>query len=175
LNIVFPIAIGRVLNIDCLIAKAQQISNTQCSFDSYWESNIQVKIEKRNLNYSTMDHAYENYLNEGNLLLNRAEEELNKPQKDVMTVSVCQGTKMAIDSFLKAYLTKHQVTDVETGDLMSRFHQCVAFKPEFEEIDIHSFECIHDEKCSMSEYCMSIDKVSGCLKIAEDLRNLIYR
>ena len=122
-----------------------------------------------------MDHAYENYLNEGNLLLNRAEEELNKPQMDVMTVSVCQGTKMAIDNYFKAYLTKHQIKDVNEGDLMSRYQQCISFKPEFAEIDLASFECIHDDSCSMSQYCMSIDKVSACVKIAEDLRNLIYR
>ena len=121
-----------------------------------------------------MDHAYENYLNQGNLLLNRAEEELNKPHDDVMTFSVCQGTKMAIDNFLKAYLTKHQVADVEAGDLMVRFQQCLAFKPEFEEIDIHSFVCIKEEKCNMSEYCMSIDNVTGCLETAKDLRALIY-
>ena len=122
-----------------------------------------------------MDHAYENYLNEGNLLLNRAEEELNKPHEDVVTLSVCQGTKMAIDNFLKAYLLKHQVKNVEEGDLISRYQQCISFKSDFAKISLDSFDCIHDEKCSMSEYCMSINKVSECLKVAEDFRNLIYR
>ena len=122
-----------------------------------------------------MDHAYENYLNEGNLLLNRAEEELNKPHEDVMTLSVCQGTKMAIDNYFKAYLLKHQVKNVEEGDLMTRYQQCIAFKPDFAQINLKSFDCIHDEKCSMSEYCMSINKVSDCLKVAEEFRTLIYR
>jgi len=122
-----------------------------------------------------MDHAFENYLNEGNLLLNRAEEELNKPHEDVMTLAVCQGTKMAIDNYFKAYLLKHQVQNVEEGDLMTRYQQCITFKSEFGEINLKSFECIHDDKCSMSEYCMSINKVSECVKIAEDFRNLIYR
>ncbi len=121
-----------------------------------------------------MEHKYENYLNEGNLLLNRAEQELNKPHEDVMTLSVCQGTKMAIDNFFKAYLTKHQVQNVEEGDLMSRYQKCVTFKPEFAKINLHAFDCIHDEKCTMSEYCMSINKVSECLKVAEDFRNLLY-
>jgi hypothetical protein len=122
-----------------------------------------------------MDHAYENYLNEGNLLLNRAEEELNKPYDDVMTISVCQGTKLAIDNFFKAYLLKHQVKDVEQGDIMSRYEQCLSFKPEFSNFDFKSFECIHDEKCSMSSYCMSIEKVSECVKVAEGFRNIVYQ
>jgi len=122
-----------------------------------------------------MDHKFENYLNEGNLLLNRAEEELNKPHEDVMTLAVCQGTKMAIDNYFKAYLLKHQVQNVEEGDLMTRYEQCITFKPEFAKINLASFDCIHDDKCSMSEYCMSINKVSECVKIAEDFRNLIYR
>tara|TARA_R110002050_G_scaffold109799_1_gene221355 strand:+ start:87019 stop:87387 length:369 start_codon:yes stop_codon:yes gene_type:complete len=122
-----------------------------------------------------MDHAYENYLNEGNLLLNRAEAELNKPHEDVMTLSVCQGTKLAIDNYFKAYLTKHQIKDVEKGDLMSRYEKCISFRPEFKEINLHSFDCINDDKCSMTEYCMSINKVSECLKIAEEFRSLIYR
>ncbi len=121
-----------------------------------------------------MDHAYENYLNEANLLLNRAAEELNKPYEDVMTLAVCQGTKMAIDNYFKAYLTKHQIEDVEKGDLISRYEKCIAFKPDFAKIDLTSFECINDEKCSMTDYCMTISKVSECVKVGEGLRTLIY-
>lgn len=122
-----------------------------------------------------MDHTYENYLNEGNILLNRADEELNKPFKDVMTLSICHGTKLAIDNLLKAYLVKHQVADVESGNLLSRFEQCIRFTPDFKIIDLHSLDCIHDDTCSMSEYCMTVNKVTECVEMAKELRNLMYR
>jgi hypothetical protein len=122
-----------------------------------------------------MEHQFENYLNEANLYLNRAELELNKPHEDVMTLSVCQGTKLAIDNFLKAYLIKHQIDDVENGDLLARYNQCLAFNPAMKNIDLKTFDCIHDDHCEMADYCMSISKVEKCVRVAKDLRNLIYR
>lgn len=110
---------------------------------------------------------------EGNQMLQRALEEVNRPAEDVACLAVCKGTKLSMDNFLKAFLLKNNIDPESLKTIRDRYEKCLIIDPSFKAIDIYLLECIDEEKCSMNEYCLSVEKVNECIVIAENLRNKI--
>lgn len=116
----------------------------------------------------------QNILNRANLLLNRAEEELNKPQEDVVSLSICQGTKESLDLYLKAFLLRHEAADIDAGSMVDRLERCRVFDKRFDSIDLQTLECVEGHSCHMNQYCLSINKVSECLAVAKLVRAQVH-
>lgn len=121
------------------------------------------------------DFRFENLMNEAGLLLRRAQDELNKPEEDVVPISICLGSKKAIDLYLKAFLVKHQEDNVDEGNLADRLKRCKEIQPEFSTIDFRPLDCLDDTSCRMADYCMSIGKVAQCQNVGAEVRELIFR
>ena len=64
--------------------------------------------------YGMNNLALEKLINEANLLLVRAEEELQKPQREMVSFAACQMAKLSMFNLLKAYLVKHKIEVAET-------------------------------------------------------------
>ena len=119
------------------------------------------------------DKKIDQLIYEGNKMLQTALLELNRPEEDVVTLSVCRGTKLTLDTFLSAYLLKNNIDPQSFSSINERYEKCLILDPEFKKVDIYQLDCVDEKGCDVSRYCLSVDKVNECLKVAEDVRNKV--
>ena len=105
------------------------------------------------------DHAIEK--------LNEANQELYRPEEDMVSFSVCKNSQYAIENYLKGYLLQQGVEpgNYKTIDIL--FEECKKFNKNFEKVDLSDFDCKYQSMDKRS--CNEISKVSNCFKIAESL------
>ena len=119
--------------------------------------------------------ALEQLINKANLLLVRAEEELQKPQKEMVTFAACQTAKSSILNLLKAYLVKHKVAVSGNDNLVNLYDKCKNYNNAFVELDIQKMRCVAGTHCDMEEYCMEPNYVISCVDKAKRIRTLLYQ
>lgn len=119
------------------------------------------------------DKRIDQMIYDGNKMLQRAMDELNRPEEDVVSLSVCKGTKMTLDMFISAFLLKNNVDPNTMDSVIERYEKCLILDPTFKKIDIYQLDCMNDKGCDASRYCLSVKKVNDCLKIAEDIRTKV--
>jgi len=117
----------------------------------------------------------EKLINEANLLLIRAESELQKPQKEMMSFAACQNAKLSMLMLLKAYLLKQKIEIVEDANLVELYEKCRAYDPAFNKIAIQEMGCVSGTHCRMEEYCMHSNYVIACVDKAKVIRTMLYR
>jgi len=118
--------------------------------------------------------ALEKLINEANLLLVRAEEELQKPQSEMVSFAACQTAKLSMFNLLKAYLVKHKIEVIETDNLVHLYDKCKKYNAAFIEVDIQKMGCVSGTHCDMEEYCMETGYVIECVNKAKIIRTLLY-
>jgi hypothetical protein len=104
-----------------------------------------------------------------------AEDELNRPTEDAVTLCACNYTRNALNGFLRAFLLKHSVpvsTDLKSGELLNL---CSGIDPQFSGINISRFICHHvnDETECEKMYCLSVEKVNECFRMARVAKELV--
>ena len=119
--------------------------------------------------------ALEKLINEANLLLVRAEEELQKPKDEMMSFASCQTAKLSMFKLLKAYLVKHKIEVKEEENLVQLYDKCRAYNTAFNSIPIQEMGCVSGSHCSMEEYCMDFKYVMQCVDKAKNIRKLLYQ
>ena len=96
--------------------------------------------------------------------LHEANEELCRPEEDVVSHLVCKHSQVAIENFLKAYLLKRDVNLDKYETINSLYYKCIAVNPKFVNVDLEDFTCKHDKFQSHS--CSDNNKVSRCFEMA---------
>ena len=119
--------------------------------------------------------ALEKLINEASLLLVRAEEELQKPHKEMLSFAACQTAKLSMFKLLKAYSVKNKIGITESDNLAKLYEKCKRYNTAFEEIDIPKMGCVSGTHCDMEEYCMEVGYVIECVDKAKKIRKLLYQ
>jgi len=103
--------------------------------------------------------------------LGAANQELFKPNEDVVSYSVCKNSQFAIEGFLKGYLNHRGFVTHEDEHLEGLLNRCRALDPKFNKIDMSVIDC----KAAKidSRYCSDVDKVSSCFDVADSLDTLL--
>ena len=109
-------------------------------------------------------------IKEADQLLNTAAEELQRSEEDVTAYMVCHNSRQSIKNYLASYLIKNGIEPKQPVTMASLMDQCRALDKQFESIDISQIFCRHDE--DDEEYCLNVEKVTECLEIAKQTRNL---
>jgi len=99
--------------------------------------------------------------------LNQANEELCRPEEDVVSYVVCKSSQKAIQNYLMGYLIEKGANPDYYETLDQLYEQCKKINKRFEEIDLSNFNC-SSEKLS-SNYCEEVSKVSSCFEAANTL------
>ena len=105
--------------------------------------------------------------------LQEANEELCRPEEDVVSYLVCKNSQYAIESFLRGYLFKNQIEAAGDENINTLFKRCVALNEKFGEIDLHDFTCKGHRPDSRS--CSDTEKVSKCYEIADKMNEFLRR
>jgi len=111
------------------------------------------------------DHAIEK--------LNEANQELYRPEEDMVSFLVCKNSQHAIENYLKGYLLQQGVEPGNYKTIDVLFEECKKFNKNFEKVDLSEFDCKSRSKDDIS--CNEISKVSNCFKIAESLDNFLRK
>ena len=103
--------------------------------------------------------------------LKKTNEELFRPEEDIVPYSVCKNSQFAIESYLKGYLLDNDVDISKLETIDKLFEQCKLINKNFEKIDLSDISC-KTHKID-TRYCDSIEKVSGCFDVADSLDTLL--
>jgi HEPN domain-containing protein len=105
--------------------------------------------------------------------LHEANEELFRPEEDVVSYAVCKNAQFAIENYLKGFLLNNDKDPSNYKTIESLYEQCKSINKKFEEIDLSNFSC-KSHKID-SRYCSEVSKVSNCFDIADNLDTFFRR
>lgn len=103
-----------------------------------------------------------------------AENELNRPVADVVTLSLCLTARQSIYSLLQVFLLSKD-TKFGTGKSLDfLFNQCKTIDKQFDSINMSKILCndLNQKECE-KEYCLSAHKVTDCISVANQIKFLV--
>ncbi|MFI5222165.1 MAG: hypothetical protein ACHQK8_07555 [Bacteroidia bacterium] len=116
-------------------------------------------------------HAFKVVITE----LDEISNELARPNEDVVTIAVCSGARRALSNLMELFL-QHETGDFfENTNLEMMLAECKKFGNEFDKIDLSNVLCheLNETECT-GKYCLDLNRVSDCIKIAHQLKEIIF-
>jgi len=105
--------------------------------------------------------------------LNEANEELLRPNEDVVSYMVCKNSQYAIENYLRGYLYKNGIEPSTYKTIEGLYEQCKIINKKFENVDLSEFRCkAYDTD---TRYCTEVKKVANCFDIADSLDTFLRR
>ena len=101
-------------------------------------------------------------------------EEINRPEHDMVTHSVCHLTREAICSLLRALLDAKGISFPESNSLDKLVQQSIIAEPALSKFDFSILQCSTQSLTdNPSLFCFHEAKVSQCFKLLDQLKNYI--
>lgn len=98
--------------------------------------------------------------------LKRANNELCRPEEDVVAAVVCKISQEATTNYLKGFLLMKGIQPPEGASISTLYEKCRSINSHFDKIDISGHECdVHLE----SRFCSGTENQSRCFDIADHL------
>lgn len=105
--------------------------------------------------------------------LNEANEELFRPEEDIVSYVVCKNSQVAVENYLKGFLLQNGVDPSNFKTIDSLYEKCKSINKNFEKVNLADFEC-KSHKLD-SRYCNEVSKVSNCFDIADSLDTFLRK
>lgn len=105
--------------------------------------------------------------------LKEANQELYKPEEDVVSYLVCQKAQHAIENYLKGYLLKNGIDHSKFDSIEGMYHECVKLNKEFKKVDLNNFTRNYIE--TDMAYSNNINEVIHCYKLADGLDTIMHK
>ena len=105
--------------------------------------------------------------------LKDANNELCRPEEDVVSFSVCKNAQNAIDNYLRGYLFKNNVDASKFNTIHELYEQCKQINKGFEKLDLSNVNCSSSK--IDSKYCNEVSKVSHCYTTADHLDTFLRK
>lgn len=103
-----------------------------------------------------------------------AQEEMMRPEEDVVLLSACYSVKRAIRGFLEGYLNSVSIQSSPKDELETLMNKCVMQNPNFLRFNLDALRCKCDTGMSAGQsYCMTVDQVGQCLKLVTDIHEFV--
>lgn len=103
--------------------------------------------------------------------LKNANEELCRPEEDIVPHVVCKFSQSAIDNFLKGFLTLNGIDTSPHKTIDALFEQCVLINRDIDSVSSQYFACGLNTINSGS--CNEVTKKSQCHEIADRLESFL--
>ena len=103
-----------------------------------------------------------------------AQQEMNKPHEDVVTLSACNNLRSSMRHLMIQYLLSKGVQSNEHMSLDQLMDLCIIANENFSRVPIAALKCKHLEggQCD-TKYCLAIENVDCCMQAATDLKNIV--
>lgn len=106
--------------------------------------------------------------------LNRANEEICRPEEDVVSFMVCKNAQFAIENFLIGFLLQNGIVPGCQATIDELYEQCKGIEKNFEKLDISAIECRSHHHLN-GRSCGETEKVSKCLQTADQLEDFLRK
>jgi len=104
-----------------------------------------------------------------------ANEEINRPSEDVVCYSICFRAKCSLTDLLISYLIINDIDSSAANNLEDLQKMCSAIDKNFADLEFASMDC-HPTKIKNEEhYCLGIERVKECLRIANRVKELVWQ
>ena len=120
-----------------------------------------------------MDKKAEQFFSKGSQKLQEGNQELYKPEEDIVSLVICRSTIGSIENYLKGFLTLRGFDiekDQTLADLMER---CRMLDPKFHSIKIEEIDCRNVQDPGL--HCEEIEKFGACYEVADQLDTLLRK
>lgn len=114
-----------------------------------------------------------NSLRNPSLLLRAANEELNRPEEDVVTLAACECTRNSVIEFLGSYLTEKKILTISQESIGTLLTRCCKEDAAFKSIDISCFSCKALDKDCIGGYCLDVKKIKECFESAKVVEEFV--
>ncbi len=105
--------------------------------------------------------------------LKAANDELCRPEEDVVSSLVCSNAHAAIEKYLQGFLVLNAVNPGPDASIDGLYEQCKALNRHFEEVHLSGFQCrAHKDE---SRFGNKPSKFSRCFDIADSLDTFLRR
>ncbi|RKN83216.1 HEPN domain-containing protein [Ulvibacterium marinum] len=105
--------------------------------------------------------------------LREANDELCRPEEDVVTSLVCSNSQFAIQNYLKGFLLLNGSIPANDESIDRLYEQCRMINKNFEEVNLSGFEC--NEHKEDSRFRNESSQYSRCFDIADSLDTFLRR
>ncbi len=125
------------------------------------------------LNSTKMNDIANKLYEEAVQKLKEANDELCRPEEDVVSQLVCRNSHEAIENYLKGFLLQNGIDVVSGESIDGLYEKCKKINPLFEEVHLSGFECnAHKDE---SRFCNDSTEFSRCFDIADSLDTFMRR
>ena len=105
--------------------------------------------------------------------LREANDELCRPEEDVVRSLVCSNAHIAIEKYLTGFLLLNSINPGEDKTIDDLYEQCKTINRHFEEVNLSGFECnAHKEE---SRFHNDPSELTRCFDIADSLDTFLRR
>lgn len=103
-----------------------------------------------------------------------AENELSRPNEDVVTLSVCLASRRSVNTLMETFLKANSAEKFENNSLDELLSQCKKIDKQFETVDLSKVACKekNTSECD-GKYCLSHERVSDCVNVANQLMAIV--
>ncbi|PCI00043.1 MAG: hypothetical protein COB81_09660 [Flavobacteriaceae bacterium] len=113
------------------------------------------------------------FFKEGVKKLKQANEELFKPEEDIVAYSVCKNSQFSLDNLLRGFLLSNKIDPSQDDSIESLLKKCIKIDAKFEKIDIGMITC-SGHKID-SRYCTGVKTVLACFDAADSVDTLLRK
>ena len=105
--------------------------------------------------------------------LRDANDELCRPEEDVVRSMVCSNAHAAIENYLKGFLMLHSISPGADETIDSLYQRCKAINGHFGEVHLSGFQCnAHKDE---SRFGNDPTELTRCFDIADSLDTFLRR
>lgn len=103
-----------------------------------------------------------------------AEYEFNRPQEDMVALSVCFTARESMNTLMRLFLLSKSVNHNEGKSLSNLLNQCKKLDQQFSSINLSKIYCndLNHRECE-DKYCMATENVTNCITVAKQLKALV--
>jgi hypothetical protein len=108
--------------------------------------------------------------------LSIAEHELNRPNDDIVAMSVCLSAKISMNAFLRMYLLSKANKHTQGKSLADLLKKCAEIDKQFESISLEKVFCntLEPHECD-NKYCLSTHTVRECINTANKVKEIVLK
>lgn len=113
-------------------------------------------------------------LQRGTAQLEFANEEVNRPSEDVVSLCICSQAKSSIADLLSSFLLMKGIDFTHADTLEQLRKKCSDVDDDFSVLDFTGMDCHPTKIPNESHYCFGIERVKECLRIANEVKKLVW-
>ena len=103
-----------------------------------------------------------------------AENELNRPVEDVVTLSLCLTARRSMNTLMHNFLISNNVIADRDLSLQHLLAECKKLDKNFEKVDLSKIFCngLNHSQCE-DKHCLTYNNVEECVTVAKGIKDIV--